>query len=134
MSEKQVDRNLEETIKRTDYALSRTQLANQRTFLAWIRTSLALIGFGFGLAKFVFFVNSDGITAESIVTGSYISISVGLLLILVGLAIVVLAYIRYRVIRNQFGSVKDPYNWLVLIIVLCIALAGVIAMYDLLFD
>jgi putative membrane protein len=79
--------------------------ANERTFLAWVRTGIAVIAFGFVIEKFNLFVlamASAGTTAPDAARrlqlermsgplGRYD----GLALILVGLALVVVAAVRF---------------------------------------
>jgi inner membrane protein YidH len=74
----------------------RVYLAAERTVLAWIRTGLALMGFGFVLARFGIFLRSlaaSGVIAEP---GSKFSVSVGTVLIVIGVAVEVLAIVKYR--------------------------------------
>ncbi len=73
--------------------------ANERTFLAWVRTSIAVMAFGFLVEKFDLFVE---IASKSLgnrtpsVSGQIVGNVTGLLLILLGGAMTVLAAIRFR--------------------------------------
>jgi putative membrane protein len=81
--------------------------ANERTFLAWVRTGIAVIAFGFVIEKFNLFVRTladvnpagSGHHAHlerlSGPLGSY----EGLALVLVGLAIIAIAAVRF--VRTQ---------------------------------
>ena len=81
--------------------------ANERTFLAWIRTAIAVEAFGFLVEKFDVFLRvssrTGGVTSPSII-GETISDVVGLLLLLLGGMIVVLATIRFRRLAAAIDS------------------------------
>ena len=73
--------------------------ANERTFLAWVRTAIAIMAFGFLVEKFdLFLAIADKSLAGRTpsVTGQIIGDIAGLLLILLGGAVMVLAAIRFR--------------------------------------
>jgi putative membrane protein len=73
--------------------------ANERTFLAWVRTAIAIMAFGFLVEKFDLFLRiaSGSLAARPLTAGSQIIGNVaGLLLILLGGAMMVLAIIRFR--------------------------------------
>jgi putative membrane protein len=73
--------------------------ANERTFLAWVRTAIAIMAFGFLVEKFDLFLRiaSQSGSAQVKSAGSQIVGNIaGLLLILVGGAMMVLATIRFR--------------------------------------
>jgi putative membrane protein len=83
----------------------RVYLAAERTFLAWIRTGLALMGFGFVLARFGFLLRSLTITGTLSQTDrSGFSISVGTVLILIGVAVQVLSLAHHRRFINDLNS------------------------------
>ena len=92
----------------------RTYLAAERTFLAWLRTGIALMGFGFVVARFGLFLRELAATKELPQTsGTGFSLPVGVLLILLGIAVMVVSAIRHdrylRAIQNgqfqkTFGS------------------------------
>ncbi|HVP32143.1 MAG TPA: DUF202 domain-containing protein [Steroidobacteraceae bacterium] len=79
----------------------RDHAANERTFLAWVRTGIAVIAFGFFIEKFNLFLRTIAIVATgrpatelprlSGRVGNY----EGLVLILGGVALVVLATARF---------------------------------------
>src|SRR5215469_6240160 len=48
-----------QTRARTSLAIERTFLAAERTLMAWLRTALSMISFGFTLAKFFEYVESQ---------------------------------------------------------------------------
>jgi putative membrane protein len=73
--------------------------ANERTFLAWVRTAIAIMAFGFLVQKFDLFLRiaSASIAARSLTKGGRLVGTVaGLLLILLGGAMMALAAIRFR--------------------------------------
>ncbi len=72
--------------------------ANERTFLAWVRTSIAVTAFGFLVERFDLFLSLAGSSALD----HHISVSrpefgrvAGLALIVAGVAMVVLAGVRF---------------------------------------
>jgi putative membrane protein len=73
--------------------------ANERTFLAWVRTAIAIMAFGFLVQKFDLFLRiaSATLTARSLPERSQIVGDIaGLLLIVLGGAMMVLAAVRFR--------------------------------------
>jgi inner membrane protein YidH len=73
--------------------------ANERTFLSWVRTAIAIMAFGFLVQKFDLFLRiaSQSLGARSEPTSSPIIGTVaGLLLIVLGAAMLVFAAIRFR--------------------------------------
>ena len=81
--------------------------ANERTFLAWIRTAIAVEAFGFLVEKFDLFLRvssrTGGVRSPPVI-GETISDVVGLLLLLLGGMIVVLATIRFRRLAAAIDS------------------------------
>ena len=73
--------------------------ANERTFLAWVRTAIAIMAFGFLVEKFDLFLRIAGesLAGRSLPTGSQVVGNLaGLLLVVLGGAMMVLAAIRFR--------------------------------------
>jgi putative membrane protein len=73
--------------------------ANERTFLAWVRTAIAIMAFGFLVAKFDLFLRIEGARGASqrvAGSGGFVGDVAGLLLFLLGGAMMVLAVIRFR--------------------------------------
>ena len=73
--------------------------ANERTFLAWVRTAIAIMAFGFLVQKFDLFLRiaSASISALSLPERNQIVGDIaGLLLIVLGGAMMVLAALRFR--------------------------------------
>ena len=74
--------------------------ANERTFLAWVRTAIAIMAFGFLVQKFDLFLKiaSTSLTAEKISAerSHIVGDTAGMLLIVLGGTMMVLAAIRFR--------------------------------------
>lgn len=73
--------------------------ANERTFLAWVRTAIAVMAFGFLVERFDLFleVTSQSLGARLLSPrGQTVGNITGLLLILLGGAMMALAAIRFR--------------------------------------
>ena len=73
--------------------------ANERTFLAWVRTAIAIMAFGFLVQKFDLFLRiaSASLNARSLPERSQIVGDIsGLLLIVLGGAMMLLAAVRFR--------------------------------------
>ena len=84
--------------ERTSMAVERNALANQRTFSAWIRTGLSSILAGLAIVRFI----GD----EEIFKGYVILI--GILFVVIGIGIYILAYITYRnAIEEQLKESKS---------------------------
>lgn len=73
--------------------------ANERTFLAWVRTAIAVMAFGFLVQKFDLFLRiaSESLAPRSLPAHSQVvGTAAGLLLIVLGGAMMVFAAIRFR--------------------------------------
>ncbi|HUZ67058.1 MAG TPA: DUF202 domain-containing protein [Beijerinckiaceae bacterium] len=73
--------------------------ANERTFLAWVRTAIAVMAFGFLVEKFDLFLEIAGrsLSGRTLSPGGQMVGNIaGLMLILLGGAMMVLAIIRFR--------------------------------------
>ncbi len=81
--------------------------ANERTFLAWVRTAIAVMAFGFLVEKFDLFLE---IAAPSLagrvlsLPGQKFGNTAGLVLIVVGTAMVAVAGIRFLVTAKAIDS------------------------------
>ncbi|HUZ65604.1 MAG TPA: DUF202 domain-containing protein [Acetobacteraceae bacterium] len=74
--------------------------ANERTFLAWVRTAIAVMAFGFLVAKFNLFLkiaarSMAGGGAAAAVPGGGLGGVAGIVLIVSGTAMVVMATVRF---------------------------------------
>lgn len=78
-------------------------LANERTFLAWIRTSIAVMGFGFVVVKFSLFMRqlSFILGAKAGLPANGNSSKTGIILVISGAVVALLAFIRYRNIEKH---------------------------------
>lgn len=98
-----------------------TYLATERTFLAWIRTGIALMGFGFVVARFGLFLHELAIHNNMAVDQPHnqISMPVGILLIVAGVVVNIVAAIRHcRMIRAlDRGQFRQVYGLSLAIIV-----------------
>ena len=89
----------------TDY------LANERTFLAWVRTSIGIMAFGFVVVKFSLFVkqisimlmHSQAPTAIPVHQGQQ-SADIGIVLVVLGMFVMLMSYIRYRITNKQLDK------------------------------
>jgi putative membrane protein len=82
--------------------------ANERTFLAWVRTAIAVMAFGFLVEKFDLFLEVAAVSLGGRAiphTGQLAGNVAGLLLILLGGAMMVIAAIRFRQVTQQ---IDDP--------------------------
>lgn len=87
---------------------TRDHLANERTFLAWMRTSIGIMAFGFVIEKFALFMKevSYVVTKENIPLHPQPSYSplFGILLVLFGIVIGFLAFLKYSRIEKEIDS------------------------------
>ena len=97
-------------------------LANERTFLAWIRTSIAVMGFGFVVVKFSLFIKqiSFALGEKAIVSERAYSPVIGVILVIMGSVMTLLAFFRYRYIERKLQS-GGPFPSILLSLVVTIA-------------
>jgi putative membrane protein len=72
--------------------------ANERTFLAWVRTAIAVMAFGFVIERFDLFLRAVASQAEFAKLaphGQKFANAAGLAFIAIGVAIIVLAAVRF---------------------------------------
>jgi putative membrane protein len=96
--------------------------ANERTFLAWTRTGLAVAAFGFFLAKLNVLLDtvpgrpsSHHLDQRADVFAAAAGHHIGLLLALVGIAIIVLGGIGYERTRREIdreGLTRMPQSYM----------------------
>ena len=102
--------------------LLRDRLANERTFLSWLRTGIAITSLGFVVARFDIFLEELARVGAQPVAQSETSeavIPIGVMLVLAGPVMVLLAAVRYlhtdralvagqpdsrRLVRNIVGA------------------------------
>ena len=92
----------------------RVHMANERTFLAWVRTSIGIMAFGFVVEKFALFIKKMGyffersnIQEAAPASVGYSSIF-GIVLVAMGAAIGLLAFIRYKKVEREID--EDTYQ------------------------
>ena len=105
-------------------------LDNERTFLAWVRTNVALISLGFVVSRL-----SPTLSAAGAVNASRIlskTQPVGIVLIVFGALVTVLAAVRYDQVNRQIeaGLVKTDRGlvWIVTLIIALLSAAAVVYM------
>ena len=84
--------------------------ANERTYLAWIRTAIAVMAFGFLVEKFdLFLVFAAGrLPGRSVRMPSHVAGDiVGLLLLVLGAAMMAIATLRFRRIGRDIDSEQE---------------------------
>jgi len=87
--------------KRTSKKVS-DHLANERTFLAWIRTGIAIMAFGFVVARFGLLLREMALKSASfMILNLPFSSFIGVLLVLFGTIIIVVALMNFAQIRAQ---------------------------------
>jgi putative membrane protein len=105
--------------------------ANERTFLAWVRTAIAVMAFGFVIEKFDLFLRAvaSQATLEKVAPHSQkFANAAGLAFIAIGVAMIVLAGIRF--VRNTKAieseeTTPSPGERLDLVLAVLLALLGV---------
>ena len=112
--------------------LLRDRLANERTFLAWLRTAIAITSLGFVVARFDIFLReltrasgpAGQQAAEAVNTN--VTIPLGVLLVLAGPIVVVLAAVRFLNTDAALISGRLDSRRLVKGIVVAITLASLV--------
>lgn len=79
-------------------------LANERTFLAWVRTAVTIMAFGFVVARFGLLLRElAGASGGSTATAP-ISETTGVLLVIAGSALLVVAFLRFLATRSDLDA------------------------------
>jgi putative membrane protein len=92
-------------IKRyTDHA------ANERTFLAWVRTAIAVMAFGFLVERFDFFVSAMAGSSSRTFRTQQFANEMALAFILLGVAMIVIATIRFFRIAREIDRDEVVYS------------------------
>jgi len=110
-----------------DRELVREHLANERTYLAWTRTGIGIMAFGFVVVKFSIFVKQIalGLNTDNPVQNKGYSSLIGISLVVVGIIVSILAFVRYK--RNIHFIRNRSFNYsstLASVLALIIAIAG----------
>lgn len=78
--------------------------ANERTFLAWVRTSITIMAFGFVVAKFGLLLRELSGGSSGTPVSTPISEVMGVLLVLAGAALLLLAFAQFRATREDLDA------------------------------
>jgi putative membrane protein len=80
--------------------------ANERTFLAWVRTAIAVMAFGFLIERFDLFLRYAAAAGGrmSAAGGSFIADVTGLVFVVIGMAMIVVAALRFFLTARQIDS------------------------------
>jgi putative membrane protein len=110
---------------------ARDHLANERTFLAWVRTGAAIVVFGFAIGRFSIALRQLTALQGHPVHRSGLSVWMGAISILLGVAMVVAGLFRYRATRDRLeeGTFKPAGFVLDLVTVLTVLFGLVLAAY-----
>ncbi|MBB1286536.1 DUF202 domain-containing protein [Flavisolibacter sp. BT320] len=104
-------------------------LANERTFLACICTGIALMGFGFVIVKFSVFLRQTALltNGQLPIPENRFSAVTGIVMVILGALVTLLAYIRYRHIEKQLRQ-NDyfPSKWLSLLVTVAIVIGCIL--------
>ena len=104
---------------------ARDHLANERTFLAWVRTSVAIVVFGFAIGRFAIALRQLTEFQGHVLKTTGLSVWMGMISILAGVAMVVAGLMRYRKTRAQLDEGKfEPAGFLVDLVTILTALFG----------
>ena len=86
-----------QTRARTSLAIERTFLAAERTLMAWLRTALSMIGFGFTLAKFFEYVESQkGAPIVGHFGATWSPRAVGTTMVVIGTVALLVAVVQHK--------------------------------------
>jgi len=92
----------------------RIYMAAERTFLSWLRLGLAFMGFGFVIARFGLFLREIAATTDKVVVrpDSGFSLPGGIVLIVAGIVITLLAGFRHRryIRALDRGQFRETYG------------------------
>ncbi len=103
-------------------------LDNERTFLAWVRTNVSLISLGFVVSRLSPALSAAGATNTSRILSKVQP--VGIVLVLFGALVTVLAALRYDQVNRQIeaGLVKTDRGlvWIVTLLIVLLS-AGAVA-------
>lgn len=108
-------------------------LANERTYLAWVRTSLGIMAFGFVVEKFALFMKQMLVFPGNSTIGYSVSPSpgfssiIGISLVGFGTLMSLLAFIRYKNVKNQIDSdTFQPSSILNILLLMAVMVVGIV--------
>jgi putative membrane protein len=100
-------------------------LANERTFLAWVRTSVAIVVFGFAIGRFAIALRQLTAMQGHPTQTTGLSVWMGMISILAGVAMVIAGLLRYRKTRALLEQGKfEPAGFMVDMVTILTALFG----------
>jgi putative membrane protein len=100
-------------------------LANERTFLAWVRTSVAIVVFGFAIGRFAIALHQLTSFQGHPTKTTGLSVWLGMISILAGVAMVIAGLARYRKTRALLEQGKfQPAGFMVDIVTILTVLFG----------
>ena len=108
---------------------AREHLANERTLLAWIRTSIGIMAFGFVVVKFSLFIKQISLLLQknAIVLQRGYSSVIGILLVVVGAAVLLFSFIRYKRTEKQLSEASyKPSSTLILLLTIVILIISIL--------
>lgn len=100
MNEQEQDLSIQMSGERSELAVQRTIMANSRTFSAWIRTGLSSVLAGLSIVNFI--------VGSGVLHGFVLLI--GLLFVLIGMTIYIMAYINYKKNYDIFEEAEVTSN------------------------
>ena len=104
---------------------ARDHLANERTFLAWVRTAAAIVVFGFAIGRFAIAMRQLTALQGHAVRGGGLSVWMGSIAIVAGVALAVAGLVRYRRTRAQLDAgTFEPAGFVVDLITVLMVLFG----------
>jgi len=104
---------------------ARDHLANERTFLAWVRTGVAIVVFGFAIRRFSIAIRQFGILQGKPLQTTGISVWLGTISIVAGVALSLAGLARYRRTRVQLDQGNfEPAGFLIDLVAIVTALFG----------
>lgn len=109
----------------------RDHLANERTLLSWVRLSLAVSALGFVVAKFGLFIKSLLAVRQVTSTGTGLSLPIGMVLVLAGPVLAVLALQRYRAVDEEIrtGAYRSHHALIYALIAMAVVVGIGLAVY-----
>ena len=116
------------SVAETNPNLLRDRLANERTFLSWLRTGIAITSLGFVVARFDIFLQELGrVAGQSLSAETQAAIPIGVVLVLAGPVLIVMAAVRYVHTDRALLSGRQESRRLVRGIVAAITIGSLIA-------